>query len=100
MEKLRKYGNKPYNIAVIHGGPGAPGEVAPVARELASNRGILEPFQAADTCEGQVQELKAILEENATLPLTLVGHSWGAILSFILAARYPALVKKLIMVSS
>ena len=27
MKKLRKYGNPPYAVAVIHGGPGAPGEV-------------------------------------------------------------------------
>ncbi len=100
MKKLRKYGAKPFNVAVVHGGPGAPGEAAPLARELASIRGILEPLQAADTCEGQVQELKAVLEENAALPVTLIGHSWGAMLSFMLAARYPALVKKLIMVSS
>ena len=100
MEKLKKYGSKPFNVAVIHGGPGAPGEVAPVARELGIMRGVLEPFQSKDTCEGQAEELKAILEENADLPVTLVGHSWGAMLSFILAARYPSLVKKLIMVSS
>ncbi|MEK7354159.1 MAG: alpha/beta hydrolase [Chloroflexota bacterium] len=100
MEKLRKYGSKPFDVAVIHGGPGAPGEVAPLARKLASIRGVLEPFQAADTCEGQVQELKAVLEENGDLPVTLIGHSWGAMLSFMVAARYPALVKKLIMVSS
>ena len=72
MEKLKKYGSKPFNVAVIHGGPGAPGEVAPVARELALIRGVLEPFQAADTCEGQVQELKAVLEENADLPVTII----------------------------
>ena len=32
-------------------------------------------------------------------PLTLVGFSWGAFLSFILASRYPDLVKKLVLVS-
>lgn len=36
MKNLRKYGNAPFNIAVIHGGPGVPGEVAPVARESKS----------------------------------------------------------------
>ncbi|MHA2061833.1 MAG: alpha/beta fold hydrolase, partial [Candidatus Sifarchaeia archaeon] len=38
MKNLRIYGNKPFNIAVLHGGPGAPGEMAPVARELSSVR--------------------------------------------------------------
>lgn len=100
MEKLRKYGRLPFRVAVIHGGPGAPGSVAPVARELSAGWGVLEPLQSANTCEGQVLELKGVLEENADLPVTLIGHSWGAMLSFIVSARYPALVKKLVMVSS
>jgi len=100
MENFRKYGKPPFSVAVIHGGPGAAGEAAPVARELASAMGVLEPLQTADTCEGQVQELRMVLEKNADLPVTLIGHSWGAMLGFMLAARYPALVKKLVMVSS
>jgi len=100
IKNLRKYGNKPFSVAVIHGGPGAPGEVAPVARELSSVKGILEPLQTADTLEGQVLELKTVLEKDGTLPVILVGHSWGAMLSFILAARYPSLVKKLILIGS
>jgi pimeloyl-ACP methyl ester carboxylesterase len=100
MENLRKYGKEPFSVAVIHGGPGAPGSVAPVARELATNKGVLEPLQTADTVEGQVQELRQVLEESADLPIVLIGHSWGAMLSFIVTARYPSLVKKLIMVAS
>jgi len=87
-------------VAVIHGGPGAPGEVAPVARELSSVNGVLEPFQTETTLEGQVQELRSVLVEHGRLPVTLVGFSWGAFLSWILAARYPDLVKKLILISS
>ncbi|MFH0767998.1 MAG: alpha/beta hydrolase, partial [Chloroflexota bacterium] len=100
MKNLRKYGNEPFNIAVIHGGPGAPGEMAPVARELSSAWGVLEPLQTATTLEGQVEELKTVLEENGTLPVILIGFSWGATLSFILTARYPSLVRKLILISS
>jgi len=99
MEKLRKYGEAPFSIAVVHGGPGAPGEMAPVARELSSVGGVLEPLQSAMTLEGQVAELKEVLLENAELPVTLLGFSWGALLGFILAARYPDLVKKLILIS-
>jgi pimeloyl-ACP methyl ester carboxylesterase len=36
----------------------------------------------------------------ASVPATLVGYSWGAWLGFLLAARHPALVQKLILVSS
>ncbi|MFC1872347.1 alpha/beta fold hydrolase [Chloroflexota bacterium] len=100
MEKLRIYGSKPFNVAVIHGGPGAPGEMAPVAQELSSISGIMEPLQTATTCEGQVQELEMVLEEAGDLPIILIGHSWGAMLSFVVTARYPSLIKKLILVGS
>jgi len=100
MKTVRKWGHGPYSLAVIHGGPGAPGEVAPVARELSTVRGVLEPFQAATTLDLQVQELRSVLEEEAQVPVTLVGFSWGAFLSWMTAARYPTLVSKLILVSS
>jgi pimeloyl-ACP methyl ester carboxylesterase len=100
MKNLRKYGNKPFRVAVIHGGPGAPGEMAPVARELSAIAGVLEPLQTEITLEGQVRELKAVLEKHAALPVTLIGFSWGALLSFIFTARYPSLVRKLILIGS
>ena len=100
MRRLRTYGAGPFALAVIHGGPGAPGEVAPVARELGCERGVLEPLQTATSLEGQVAELRAVLEANADLPVTLVGHSWGAMLGFIFSARHPDFVNKLILVGS
>jgi len=100
MDNVRIYGKPPYRIAVVHGGPGAPGEVAPVARELAKNHGVLEPLQTASTLQGQVHELEAIMERSGQPPITLIGHSWGAMLGFILAARCPSLAKRLILVSS
>jgi pimeloyl-ACP methyl ester carboxylesterase len=100
MENLRKYGNRPFSIAVLHGGPGAPGEMAPVARELSAVGGVLEPLQTAATLEGQVQELRSVLEKEGALPLTLIGFSWGAILGFIFTARYPSFAKKLILLGS
>ncbi len=100
VEHVRKYGKPPYNVAVIHGGPGAPGEMAPVARQLSSTHGVLEPLQTRDTLQGQVEGLQAVLKEHGSLPLTLIGYSWGAMLSFIVAAHNPSMVRKLILVSS
>jgi len=100
MKNLRKYGNAPFNIAVLHGGPGAPGEMAPAARELSSAKGVLEPLQTATTIEGQIGELKDVLAKNGDLPVVLIGWSWGAWLSFIFAAQYPQFVKKLILIGS
>jgi pimeloyl-ACP methyl ester carboxylesterase len=100
MKNLRKYGNEPYTVVVIHGGPGAPGEMAPVARELSTRHGVLEILNATATLDGQVQEILTVLKEHGDIPITLIGHSWGAMLAYIFAARYPLLVKKLIMVCS
>lgn len=100
MKNLRKHGTSPFSIAVIHGGPGARGEMAPVAEELARDRGILEPLQTATTLAGQVEELRLVLEDHGDTPLILIGYSWGAWLSYLVAASYPPLVKKLILVGS
>jgi pimeloyl-ACP methyl ester carboxylesterase len=100
MKNLRKYGKSPFNIAVIHGGPGACGEMAPVAKELSSICGVLEPLQTTITIDGQILELYNILKKNGNIPVILVGYSWGAILSFIFTSRYPLLIKKIILVSS
>jgi len=100
MKTVRKWGHGPYTVAVIHGGPGAPGEMAPVARELSAFTGVIEPFQTERTLDGQVQELREDLEKDAQVPAILVGFSWGAFLSWLTAARFPHLVRKLILVSS
>ncbi len=100
LDNLRKYGVAPFRVGVVHGGPGAAGEMAPLARQLACQQSILEPIQTADSLDGQVEELQALLLAHGKPPLVLIGYSWGAWLSFIVAAHYPDLVKKLILVSS
>ncbi|MDK3160840.1 alpha/beta fold hydrolase [Kamptonema cortianum] len=100
MLNLRKYGRQPYEIAVIHGGPGGAGEMASVAIKLSKDHGVLEPLQTKLSFVDQLEELKAVLVESAQLPVTLIGHSYGSLLSFVFAGCYPTLVKKLILLSS
>ena len=100
MAGLRKYGKPPFKVVVVHGGPGAPCEMAPVARELAETGGVIEPLQTALTIDGEVEELRQSIMEHATAPVVLIGYSWGAWLSFMLASRHTALVAKLILVGS
>lgn len=98
--KLRKYGCAPFRAALIHGGPGAAGEMAPVAGVLSEDMGVLEPMQTLRSLDGQVEELRAVLENAGGEPMTLAGFSWGAWLALICAARHPGLVKKLILIGS
>ncbi|HEY3250278.1 MAG TPA: alpha/beta hydrolase [Ignavibacteria bacterium] len=100
MKNVRLYGNSPYNIAVLHGGPGAAGEMAPVAKSLAAKFGVLEPLQTEKSVYGQIQELHSQINEFGELPITLIGYSWGAWLAYMFASLYPDIVKKLILVSA
>ena len=100
MISTRTHGAAPFRIAVVHGGPGAAGEMAPVARRLAGRRGVVEPIQTAASVEGQIEELNADLRDHCELPVVLLGYSWGAWLGLLAASRHPRLVAKLVLVSS
>ena len=100
MDNPIKYGIPPYQVAVVHGGPGATGTMEPVAKVLSRHWGVLEPLQNAVTVEGQINELHMLLESCGDEPFVLIGHSWGAWLSYMLTARYPGFIKKLILIGS
>ena len=97
---VRKYGIPPYLCAVLHGGPGAPGYMAPVARELAKTIGVFEPLQTKNTLDGQIDELAEQLITHIDQPVTLVGSSWGAVLALFAAARNSLIAHKLILIGS
>jgi pimeloyl-ACP methyl ester carboxylesterase len=98
--RYRIHGSPPYRAAVIHGGPGAAGECSSLAAALSAGRGVLEPMQTAASADGQIRELSGLLEKKADPPVTLIGFSWGAWLSLLVAAERPALVGRLILVSA
>lgn len=100
METIRKYGQVPFQIGLLHGGPGASGEMKPVAENLSKDFGILEFLQTEKSVNGQIEELHNQLISSTDLPATLIGYSWGAWLGFLFASRYPDLLKKLILISS
>ena len=99
--KVNQYGSSEPHVVLIHGGPGAPGELKPIGEELARRKiGSLEPFQTAKSLEGQIEELKDQIQAHCRLPTCLLGYSWGAMLALLTAAKYPHLANKVILVSS
>lgn len=92
------YGSKPFKLAVLHGGPGAAGYMAPVALELSKNFGVLEPLQSALTVQGQIEELKCQIAKYANESITLLGSSWGAMLALLFASQNQNMTNKLILV--
>lgn len=95
---VRFYGNKPYEVAVIHGGPGDIGGMQPVAEHLGKICGVMEPIQSQYTIIALVMELRRQLGIYVKEPVTLIGHSWGAWLSLLVASCYPFLVKQVVLV--
>lgn len=100
MRNVRLYGGKPYKAAVVHGGPGALGTVAAIARVLSKDSGVIEPLQTSDSIPELLNELDEVITACCDRPITLIGHSWGAWLVFMYAAKYPQWVKKIILVGS
>ena len=97
---MRTYGSVPFRVVLVHGGPGAAGEMRPVAEHLAASFGVLEPYQTGVTIQGQVDELRYAIAQHTEDAVILVGYSWGAWLSCILAAQSPDLVRRLILISA
>jgi len=97
---IRKYGTGPIEVAAIHGGPGACGSMAPVARELSKTFGAVEPIQSRYSISELIGELHEQLNEVTTKPVTLISRSWGAWLVVLYAARHPELVEKSILVGA
>jgi pimeloyl-ACP methyl ester carboxylesterase len=100
MKNLRKHGKSPFVIAVLHGGPGAAGQLFQVAQELSHTYGTLEPLQTSTSIDGQIKELHTILKKYGSKQVILIGHSWGAWLAFLYASNYSISIKKIILVSS
>ena len=85
---VRFYGTSGTAVAVLHGGPGAPGYVAPVARGLADAFRVIEPFQRPSggeplTVARHVEDLRETLAAHAarldegSLTVSLV-EEWAA----------------------
>lgn len=97
---VRFYGNKPYKIALIHGGPGDIGSLKYCAEQLESKIeiGIIEPLQSKYSISELICELCMQIKDNISGKAILIGHSWGAWLAALLAEQSPELVEKLILV--
>jgi pimeloyl-ACP methyl ester carboxylesterase len=103
MLKVRSYGNAGPRVIVVHGGPGACGSMAPVARALADSFRVIEPFQSglATTVADHVADLHQVVEScSDSVAPALVGHSWGAMLSLAYAAAHPEMVGAIVLICS
>ena len=99
---VRLYGNEPYKVVVVHGGPGAIGSLKGFAKELSirADKGVGEAIQSKYSIAELIEELYYQIRENCVEKVTLIGHSWGAWLVALFAEKYPEVVKEIILVGS
>jgi pimeloyl-ACP methyl ester carboxylesterase len=74
--------------------------MSPLARRLARRLPVAEAMQTRLSIEGLIEELRDQIGACAQSPVRLVGHSWGAWLCLLFAARHPECVERLVLVSS
>lgn len=101
---IRTYGTSGPLVVVLHGGPGAPGYMAPVARGLADSFRVFEPLQRRSggeplTVAGHVADLHELVESRCEgARPALVGHSWGAMLALAYAATHLGRAASLVLI--
>ncbi|MEM7200620.1 MAG: alpha/beta hydrolase [Planctomycetota bacterium] len=102
--RVRCYGDRGPAVVLLHGGPAAPGTMAPVARALAPTHRVWEPFQRGAgteplTVATHVDDLRALLDERlAGERPTLIGASWGAMLALAFAAAHPQAARSVVLI--
>jgi pimeloyl-ACP methyl ester carboxylesterase len=102
--RVHRHGSSGPTLIVLHGGPAAAGEAAPIARGLSGTFRVLEPWQRGSgaaplSVAVHVADLFALVRSRCDPPRpALVGESWGAMLALAYAAAHPAAAGPLVLV--
>ena len=95
-------------VLLLHGQPGYGSSWLPVIDELDDEFRLLAPDRIGNgrtsgEARGFADNAAAVADFLVTreaTPATIVGHSWGGGVAIMLASRYPALVKSMVLVGS
>ncbi len=103
-KRINIYGGKGPPVIVLHGGPGAPGGSALLAKGLSHDFRVFEPWQrpSSDTplsVSVHISDLyHLICSRFSNEKPALVGESWGAMLALAYTAKHPASVGPIALV--
>ena len=101
---VRHYGNAGPLVLVLHGGPAAVGDVAPVAKGISGSFHAVEPWQRGSggsplTVARHITDLHELATDlGGDSRVAIVGHSWGAMLALCYAANYPSKAGPIVLV--
>ncbi|MBN2272864.1 MAG: alpha/beta hydrolase [Bacteroidales bacterium] len=85
---------------MLHGGPGAPGDILLPAVALSAKAGVFEPLLTQLSITGQIDALHEMILNHCHPPVKLAGHSWGAWLAYLYAAYHVDTAEKTILIGA
>jgi len=103
-KRIGVYGKRGPLVIVLHGGPGAYGESALVAKGLSDDFRVFEPWQRASgiaplSVAVHISDLHQLINSRcAGEKPALVGESWGAMLALAYAAKHPESIVSIVLV--
>jgi pimeloyl-ACP methyl ester carboxylesterase len=108
---IEEYGTGFKTIILVHGGPSLFGYMKSLGEVLASRykivdyaqRGTFETPAPVDQVimENHIADLKGVIDKyRSSSPVILLGHSWGANVALMTAAKYPGVVEKIVALSA
>jgi len=101
---VHHYGNTGPRVIVLHGGPGAAGSGAPIAKGLSDTCRVMEPWQRTHSEEGltvarHVADLDDLITSDCQNENPIIaGESWGAMLALAYAATHPDKMQSLVLI--
>ena len=101
---VRAYGNEGPTVIVLHGGPGARGEAAPIAEGLSDDFRVFEPWQRGSsekplTVAIHIEDLDRLVNSQcADEKPVIVGESWGAMLALAYAAEHSERIGPIVLI--
>jgi pimeloyl-ACP methyl ester carboxylesterase len=101
---VRHHGDSGPLALVLHGGPAAVGDAAPVAKGISEAFRAVEPWQRGSgelrlTVARHIADIHELATElGGDAPVALVGHSWGAMLALCYAAEHPGRAGPIVLI--
>ncbi len=107
---VREWADRGDPVVLLHGGPGLPDYLAPVASLLRRGyrpvtydqrgSGRSRAVDGSYRIEDHVQDLDGVLAHFGFRQVHLFGHSWGGLLAQLFTARHPRSVRSLFLSNS
>lgn len=98
MKGVKIYGNAPYRVVVLCDSLDSFTCTGDLCNKLARKIGVLEYLQEVYTLEAVIEELEWLIKQFHSEKVILIGHSFGAWVALLFAARHAEMISKVIAI--